>query len=126
MIKFLFTYCDCTRKRPKREAPSPQCSFSPHGMVAGEDQMSTVWKEGITSLLRIPNRSSCLLMDSGDRGKGQGKELGVEKYRVRVEISASAYLRLLNVYLYVSTLIDITSIIRLLFFRGEVGDISNA
>lgn len=95
-------------------------------MAPGEDQMNTVWKEGITSLLRIPNKSSCLFMDSGDRGKEQGKELGVEKYRVKVEIRASAYLRLLNGYLYVSTLIDIKSIIRLLFFRGEVGDISNA
>ena len=69
-VKLLFTCCDCEKKRPKSEAPPPQCYFSSQGMAAGEDREC---KEGMTSLLRSQTKASALLWTQGTK-EGAGKE----------------------------------------------------
>lgn len=87
-------------------------------MAAGEDQLNTACKEGMTSLLRIPYKKLLPFYGLKGQKEGQGKREGVEKLRKWIW-SDSAYLRFLNGYLYASTLIDIKSIIKLLYFRRK-------
>ena len=112
-VKLLFIYCDCERKRPKSKAPPPQCSFSPprNGSRWGSVEYSV---QGMTSLLRIPNKSSCTFRDSGD--KERDRERGNEWKNTE---SGFKWLSLPKGYLYASTPIDIKSIIKLLYFRRK-------